>query len=133
MTNIDYIMDLLDWNRSNQEQKKGLKLAEDVKCISVFLQPGSPYGKNVWENCAKVLAARSDDELKPHLGGLLEWLQDMNWPGADCILERLRNFSDIQSLETFISIFQKQAKALDDEDWEYNLMQIRLDSKKLYN
>ena len=59
MVSIDYIMDLLDWNNSKEDQERGVKLAESVKCINVFLQPNSyRYGKNVWDNCAKILSAR---------------------------------------------------------------------------
>lgn len=78
MINIDYILSLLDWNNSDEEQEKGVKLAKDIKYISAFIQPGHPYGKNIWDNCAKILAERDDKELEPHLIELLEWLQDMN-------------------------------------------------------
>ena len=116
MINIDYIMDLFDWNNSITNQNLGLKLAKDVKCISVFLQPGSPYGKNVWENCAKVLAARSDNELKPHLGSLLEWLQDMNWPGAWVIFERLSDMP-FSALEEEYYAAVKRAQSNNDALW----------------
>ena len=86
MINIDYIMDLLDWNNSAEEQEKGIRLARDVKCINVFLQPRSNryhrYNKNVWDNCAKILSDRSDEELEPYLTALFEWIEDLNWPGA---------------------------------------------------
>ena len=86
MVNIDYIMDLLDWNNSIEKQEQGIALAKDVKCINVFLQPGCyKYGKNVWDNCAKILSARSNEELSPYMIELMEWLQDMPWPGAFCI------------------------------------------------
>ena len=35
MVDIDYIMDLLDWNNSTEKQEQGVKLAKDVKCILV--------------------------------------------------------------------------------------------------
>lgn len=120
MVNIDYIMELFDWNNSDDDQNRGLELAKDIKCISVFIQPGSPYGKNVWDNCAKVLARKNDKELRPHLIGLLEWLQDLNWPGASCILDRLRKFSD-GSLDLCLNICLKEARLLGDENWECNL------------
>ena len=90
MINIDYIMELIDRNNSIEEQAMGIKLAQDVKCINVFLQPLSPYEKNVWDNCAKILSERTNEELAPYLIELMEWLQDMNWPGAFCILDRLK-------------------------------------------
>ena len=122
MVNIDYIMDLLDWNNSIEKQEQGINLAKEVKCINVFLQPGSyHYGKNVWDNCAKILAARSNEELSPYLIELMAWLQDMNWPGAFCILDRLQKYEDIDSLNKGLMICLRKAKMLNDETWECNL------------
>ena len=65
-----------------------------MKSINVFLQPTDKYhNQNVWENCAAILAKRSDEELSYYLVELLEWLQDLNWPGALVILDRLKAFS----------------------------------------
>ena len=97
MTNIDEIYDLFIWNDSyapeeySQREKQGLELAKETKYLFPFLQPCLPSGKSksVWEPCAKVIADRSDEELLPYLHLLFEWLQDLNWPGAEIILDRL--------------------------------------------
>lgn len=128
MVNIDYIMDLLDWNNSIEKQEQGINLAKEVKCINVFLQPGSyHYGKNVWDNCAKILAARSNEELSPYLIELMAWLQDMNWPGAFCILNRLKKMVNEQLFLHSYTICLKCAKALNDEVWESNLKILKVD------
>lgn len=128
MVNIDYIMDLLDWNNSIEKQEQGINLAKEVKCINVFLQPGSyHYGKNVWDNCAKILAARSNEELSPYLIELMAWLQDMNWPGAFCILNRLKKMVNEQLFWHSYTICLKCAKALNDEVWESNLKILKVD------
>lgn len=75
MIDIDYIMSLLDWNNSEEEQEKGIELAKKVKCINVFLQPVFPFGKNVWDNCAKVLDSKTNEELSPYLTELMTWLR----------------------------------------------------------
>lgn len=125
MINIDYIMDLLDWNNSIEKQEQGIALAKDVKCINVFLQPGSRYyGKNVWDNCAKILSARSNEELSPYMIELMEWLQDMNWPGAFCIFDRLKGMVNEQLFQYSYTICLKCARALDDETWESNLKML---------
>ena len=125
MINIDYIMDLLDWNNSIEKQEQGIALAKDVKCINVFLQPGSRYyGKNVWDNCAKILSARSNEELSPYMIELMEWLQDMNWPGAFCIFDRLKEMVNEQLFQYSYTICLKCARALDDETWESNLKML---------
>lgn len=126
MADIDAIMRLLDWNRSVDEQAKGIKMAEDVENIQVFLQPcNKNYNKNVWENCAKILSERTDAELSPYLLELLEWLQDMNWPGAFCILDRLQRFADDSSFASAFRTCMKYAQALEDDVWERNLGMLK--------
>ena len=125
MYNIDDIMDMLDWNRSKEEQEKGLKLARTIKSINVFIQPlDSKHNKNVWENCAKVLSERSDEELKPYIISLLEWLQDMNWPGAFTIFERLKNYIDKNVFDWSYRVVMNKALKLDDEIWKENLIEL---------
>ena len=125
MINIDYIMDLLDWNNSIEKQEQGIALAKDVKCINVFLQPCSKnYNKNVWDNCAKILSARSNEELSPYMIELMEWLQDINWPGAFCIFDRLKEMVNEQLFQYSYTICLKCARALDDETWESNLKML---------
>ena len=118
-------MDLLDWNNSIEKQEQGIALAKDVKCINVFLQPCSKnYNKNVWDNCAKILSARSNEELSPYMIELMEWLQDMNWPGAFCIFDRLKGMVNEQLFQYSYTICLKCARALDDETWESNLKML---------
>ena len=95
MINIDEIMDMLDWHQSDKIQEAGRKLASNIKCINVFVLPCyEGHGKNIWENCALILSEKSDAELKPHINRMFEWLEDMNWPGAFCIRDRLLQFKD---------------------------------------
>ena len=125
MVNIDYIMDLLDWNNSIEKQEQGIEMAKDVKCINVFLQPCSKnYIKNVWDNCAKILSARSNEELSPYMIELMEWLQDMNWPGAFFIFNRLKEMKNEQLFQYSYTMCLKCARALDDETWESNLKML---------
>ncbi len=126
MINIDYIMSLIDWNKSINEQAEGIKMAEHIESINVFLQPcNKNYNKNVWDNCAKILSMRTDDELSPYLIELLKWLQDLNWPGAFCILNRLRKYADNASYDLAYSTCLKYAQALEDDVWEQNLRMIK--------
>ena len=72
MTEIDVIMGMLGWNNSAEEQAAGLAQAAQVENFQVFLQPCTEhYNKNVWDNCAKALAMRSDAELDACLENLL--------------------------------------------------------------
>lgn len=102
MHDIDKIMAMLDSNNSDEIQAKGIQLAEQINNINVFLQPVNPgVSKNVWENCAKILARKSDDVLQPYLLHLLLWLEDINWPGAFIIIDRLKNFSGELLVDSF--------------------------------
>lgn len=36
LSDIDTIMNMLDWNNSSDEQNRGIKLAENIESINVF-------------------------------------------------------------------------------------------------
>lgn len=87
---IDEIMNMLDWNNDISIQKEGLLFASQIENLDIFIQPNKFGNKAVWENCAEILSQKSDKQLEPYLINLLEWLQDINWPGALIILNRLK-------------------------------------------
>ncbi len=122
MCDIDYIMYLIDWERTEEEQKLGIKLARKVKTISAFLQP---KGKNLWDNCAIILSEKSDEELKPYLSELFEWLEDLNWPGAFCIWNRLREYKDKEWFDVILNYKIEDAIALNREIWLDNLLELK--------
>ena len=95
---IDEIYNLFMWESqlSNAENEakvqKGIDAAKQIKNLFPFMQPiiiPPEKCKLVWEPCAKVVAMRSDKELEPFMFLLLEWIQDLNWPGAMIIHDRL--------------------------------------------
>ena len=123
--NITEIMDMLDWNMPPEIQSKGISLAKNIETILPFIQPLTPkHNKNVWENCAVIISEQSDEKIRPHLIELLEWLQDMNWPGAFCILERLQKISDNNSTLNAINVCIKRAKDCSNDVWESNLYML---------
>lgn len=126
MADITEIMNMLDWRMSSKIQIEGISLAKNIETIIPFIQPLTPkYNKNVWGNCAVIISEKSDEIIKPHLVELLEWLQDMNWPGAFCILDRLKNYSDKNSVLSAISICLQRAKDCNDETWGGNLLMLQ--------
>lgn len=84
---IDRIIDYLSSKNEKNVQAEGIELARKIKHLSVLIMPIED--KSTWENCAKVLISKSDRELEPYFLSLFEWLQDMNWPGASLIYDRL--------------------------------------------
>lgn len=116
------LMNMLDWHMPEAVQMQGRAQAKELSDITPFLQPCTPeHNKNVWDNCARILAERSDEELAPHIIPLLQWLQDMNWPGAFIVLARLTAFADTDALHAAMARCMAEAKKTHDAVWEQNL------------
>lgn len=130
--NLVDILKMLNCNNASDIQNKGIKLAEKFDDISLFIQPMFPnYNKNIWENCAKILSQRSDQELSSYLIQLLEWLQDLNWPGAFIIIERLKQMNGKLLLNPFLLAIKKASNMPPDEqEWLDNLS-ILLENNEL--
>lgn len=97
---LNEIYHMMDCECDIKTQMKGIELAKKCEDLYLFLQPvNDSYSKNIWYNCALVLCSKSDEKLEIYLGQLLEWLQDLTWPGALLILGRLRRFSGIKLLQ----------------------------------
>ena len=101
MNDIEKIYDMLNWNNPRQVQDMGIELAREITDLSLLIQP--PAAASVWEHCANILYEKSDEELEPYLDLLLEWLRDLNWPGALTILQRLKLFSGQKLKAPFIN------------------------------
>ena len=123
--NIDEIYDLLIWDASysddEYESRKNRGIAEAVKLNNIypFIRPivvPTEKSKSVWEPCAEIISLKSNDELQPFLYLLFEWLQDMNWPGADIIFERLTSFPFLE-LEKKYQFSRLCAQRRNDEFW----------------
>lgn len=127
MADIDSILDLLDWNRTEEEQAEGLRLARQVKAFNVFLQPcDKKNNKNMWDNCALIVSEKEDSDLFVYLPNLFMWIQDLNWPGALCIVERLKEYGERNA--SYSRDWQEAytcAKALNDKVWMKNLKMVR--------
>lgn len=117
MTDITTIYSMIHWHQPQHIQEEGIRLSKDIPA-KFFIQPIVPeFSKNVWDNCALILSKRSDDELTEHLFSLFEWLQDMNWPGAICIYDRLRVFENQSKLQKHIHDCIKIAEKTNDFVW----------------
>lgn len=122
MVDILEILDMIDWRKPSETQSKGISLASKFENIVPFIQPLTPkHNKNVWENCAVIISQKSDEEIKPYLVELLEWLQDTNWPGALCILDRLCKYSDNNTILEAINTCIQKAEENKDDVWNSNL------------
>lgn len=125
MQDIDTIIGMLDWNNDPEVQALGIAKAKQVKCLKAFFQPiTSEYSKSVWENCAIVISSHSDCELVPYLLDMLLWIQDLNWPGAEKISQRLVQFHDKLSLNVLLSKLIPALVATGDDVWLTNIREL---------
>ena len=115
---IDELFEMLSWDSTPQMQMIGLAEARKVKYLSVLFQPIE--SKSVWENCAKVIIEKSDLELERYLIDMFQWLQDMNWPGARLIYDRLREMPR-NLLQFAYSFCLEQAISTRDDCWRETL------------
>ena len=97
---MNEIYDMLSLKSDPQTLAKGIGLAKQVGNLHLLIQPPAPPA--VWERCADILSQKSDEELEPYIYELLEWLQDLNYPGALTIVERLKAFSGEKLAEAFV-------------------------------
>lgn len=119
--NIDEIFDLLRWDKPEIMQQKGITAAREIQNFYILIRPGCNI--HIWDNCAIVVSEKNDMELYPYIIMLLEWIRDLTWPGADIILERLKNM-DADLLEAPVYCSARDALALQYESWLRNLMEL---------
>ena len=84
----------LHWNISNEEFNNIKKqIDSDINIdYNIFILPQE--GKKYWENCAKILIQLDDDKFIQLFPKILEWFQDLNWPGGNIILDRVNKMSN---------------------------------------
>jgi len=103
-SDINKIYQMLCWDTPEDVQLEGIKLAKEMSDLTPLILPLYEGSQSIWDNCAKALSELSDDRLEKYLPLLLEWLQDLNWPGALTILERLTAFSGQKLKNSFIKV-----------------------------
>lgn len=122
------IYELINCNNSLEKQKIGIKNASKISNLNYFIQPITEfYSKNIWENCAIIVFNREDDEIKKYIKPLLEWLQDMCWPGSDIILNRLKKIK-YEDIENDIINIIEQATINNEWQWIENIAKINMEN-----
>lgn len=135
MTSIDQLFWLLSWDRDDKTQQEGIREAQQIKYLSVLFRPipiQPMECKSVWENCAKVIASKSDEALERYIMEMFEWLQDMNHPGAEVIYNRLLEMPTERIAYSFQTSLKK-AQALNDELWTHWLLLFKQEYESLHH
>lgn len=120
-----HIIDLikgLNCNNSIKEQEKAIKqlVSRMDYDLKLLIQPKS---KEFWLNSAKVISLKGYTEYESVIDMMFEWLQDMNWPGAEEIKETLQTIPKDKFLVFFESSVDRAIKA-NDSEWCYSLAQF---------
>lgn len=132
---IDEIYDLFMWDtrlsddKNEAKAQKGIDACKEIKNLYPFIQPivvPPLKSKPIWEPCAKVISAHSDEELQPFIFKLLEWIADPNWPGALIIYDRLRQMS-YAAIEPALQFSKIQAQRRNDSGWLAMLDDLKRD------
>lgn len=121
----------LHWNISNEEFneiKKCIDLDTSID-YNTFILPKE--GKEYWENCAKILVQLDDGELIKLFPKILEWFQDLNWPGGNIVLDRINKMPG-SIIEDFILQCIDEAILKNDIIWiEFLLWLDNIKTKKI--
>lgn len=123
---INELFEMLKWNQDEKIQEVGRQLAKNIKYFSILFQPIED--KSVWENCAIIISEKTDEELGLYLYEMFDWLQDINWPGADRILKRLISMPIHMMYSSYLMILKK-AIQLQDEPWVMSLYDLGCKTK----
>jgi len=89
-----------------------------------------PFDKGSWDNKAQVIAAQSDHVLEHYAAGVLDWLQDLNWPGSMRLFERLAAVRKGR-LDAAIAECIQFAESLNDEEWVCFLRELQAFRSKI--
>ncbi|NEW06864.1 DUF5071 domain-containing protein [Paenibacillus sp. SYP-B3998] len=119
MDDLNQLLSYLRWDTSPDQlqfAKEQLKQLQD-KELKLLVQP---IDKMHWDNAAELLIEIGYPRVKYILSGLLEWIMDMNWPGASKISELL-----ISIKEPLIPLV-KEAFKTNDTIWQYWIIECIL-------
>lgn|GEM_PF-488795 len=113
LNDLDELVGNLSWDMPLQTQKEAMhRLAGiDDDRMQLLIRPGD---KSCWENAARILRNIGYPRNHKVIPGLMAWLQDMNWPGAEIVMEILESI-DRKTLIPYIE--DSLEKVADDDDF----------------
>lgn len=128
---MNFNIKTMSYSISEQELKSTIEeiLRDDSFDYLKLMQP--IQGKNYWENCAKILCGLDKGKMSQYIPAMLEWLQDLNWPGAVRVLIHLKSFPNEIIKKPLEDDVYRAVEAKDDE-WLYGLSSF-IQNKELCN
>ena len=73
--------------------------------------------KGLFQRCAFIISKMPIDFIAKHAVELMEWFQDLNWPGAALIQQRLILFSKTEMLAAIVNRMVRSLSILADDVW----------------
>lgn len=116
-------LNMLSWNKAEEEQEEVLKTISKIKNYEWEELIIPENRKDCWYNCARILAVQSDDVLIALNDRIFEWFQDINWPGADVLIDRLHQIPPDKIRANYLMAIEK-ANVQMDEVWAENLQEV---------
>ncbi len=89
---VEKILELIEklhWDTPQKVQEQAMKELTHMDDKYIYLLIFPNIGSDCWANAALVLKKIAYPRIKLVIPYLLEWLEDMNWPGALTIFELL--------------------------------------------
>lgn len=126
---MNFNIKTMSYSISEQELKSTIEeiLRDDSFDYLKLMQPIE--GKDYWENCAKVLCGLDKGKMSQYIPAMLEWLQDLNWPGAVRVLMHLKSFPNEMIKKPLEDAVYRAVETKDDE-WLYSLSSF-IENEKL--
>lgn len=93
MEDVSSLIEKLSWDTPVEEKEDAIQKLYYIKeeDLHLLLQPIS---KSYWDEAAELVISLGYPRVNSILPGLLEWIQDINWPGASRIADFLREIGD---------------------------------------
>ena len=112
---VKRVLSMLHSNKSKEIQKKGIKKALEIEDIGIFFDIKFFGNFLYFENCAHVISTKTDIELEPYISEMMEWIEDLNIPGAITILDRLNRMQGERLKDYFLKRV-REAIILDNDE-----------------
>lgn len=116
-------MDSLSTGRPRQERERAIfTLANELGDPRLLVMPQE--GKSCWRAAAWTLRLMGRPYLDPALPGMLEWIRDRQYPGADVIARTLVETVPKGNLSQLVEQAARKAVEQEDEQWLQNLASL---------